>query len=117
MDALLNQLKQQLNKHKDVMRRHGMTTLIHHRARGAIQSTHEAIKLIENFNQWQPIDTAPRDGTEFLIYYPPIIKDVQLAKWDSERQLFNIFSCQRLVFLHDKDTIWQLKPQPPKEKS
>ena len=61
---------------------------------------------------WQPIETAPKDGTEFLAWDGLMIetcwfKDgVLLASWDNQR-----FSCDTDV---DCDaTHWMPLPEPP----
>jgi len=66
--------------------------------------------------KWQPIETAPRDGTVFLGSYcelcPPVI-----YKWVG---LFGHFTGQTKPFLYSatdypQPTHWMPLPEPPKE--
>jgi hypothetical protein len=38
-------------------------------------------------SEWQPIETAPKDGSDFLCYWTPIVGDPQIvvARWQDER--------------------------------
>lgn len=80
-------------------------------------------------SEWQPIETAPRDGTEFLAYDPVVNKyDVCYAsdnRWygprdDDDLPYFihqvdgDYGSCDD-YFNGDRATHWMPLPEPPEE--
>lgn len=69
--------------------------------------------------QWQPIETAPRDGRMFLVGYDESIAStarlephqrVYEARWNENQQSF---SARNGFILHDGATHWQPIPEPP----
>ena len=55
-------------------------------------------------DQWQPIETAPRDGAEILGYHQSL--GVWIVSWDSDEEGFSPGF---------QPTHWMPLPEPPKE--
>lgn len=70
-------------------------------------------------NKWQPIETAPKDGTNFLGFYPSTSCDEQ--DWDMRRTwrgAFNEWENEAFATTDenaDGPTHWQTLPEPPNE--
>ena len=45
------------------------------------------VRVLEEAQSWQPIDTAPKDGTEILVCYAPsgYDPDFSIARWDGSK--------------------------------
>lgn len=57
---------------------------------------------------WQPIDTAPRDGTRVLLWYPAWIQHVFTAEFEHGNWQTGVWYSNRA-----KPTHWMLLPSPP----
>jgi len=58
--------------------------------------------------KWQPIDTAPRDGREILVYYPEV-KEIEKVYWEKKNSRFE--TMRSVIELNP--THWQPLPTPP----
>lgn len=38
---------------------------------------------------WQPMDTAPKDGTRVLLFFPELDQDVRVGCWESVERIVN----------------------------
>lgn len=72
-------------------------------------------------DQWQPIETAPRDGSRFLAYAIEEADDMmpQIARWELIEQRF-VLSWDGTAFgdpsvMPDPLTHWMPLPAPPQE--
>lgn len=73
-------------------------------------------------NQWQPIETAPKDGTEIILYFPSLVHSIQIANWHHAEYFTNgkktFESCRWTIgsILGDppEPTHWMFLPEPPK---
>jgi len=62
-------------------------------------------------SEWQPIETAPTDGTAFLTYTPmpdDSVFSVDVAYWDEESGDLMKFGCGFMYVTH-----WMPIPEPP----
>jgi hypothetical protein len=61
-------------------------------------------------DKWQPIDTAPRDGTRILAWFPPNVQaldgDMAIVQWYAGSWYSGFFV---------DPTMWQPLPPPPQE--
>lgn len=79
-------------------------------------------------NNWQPIETAPKDGTPILIYEPfseYIDEGIYIVEWRTERYVVRSSSYKCWVVQHtyqdeqggevtiDNPTHWIPLPEPP----
>lgn len=79
-----------------------------------------AIEAYEQ-EQWQPIDTAPKDGTEVLLSYG---KDCFSGYWEAQPNHWHEIGWQEEdarqgAYIHrhpQRPTHWRPLPTPPKEK-
>ena|SRR3990167_3521283 len=56
-------------------------------------------------SEWQPIETAPKDGTEILVYYEfATVPIVHIARWDDDR--FDQWEGERFASKADKIGWW-----------
>lgn len=91
-------------------------------------STHQAIydafestiaeknALIESLRkqtQWQPIETAPKDGKTHILAYEEG-GDIYRAAWDAESECWSSY-CGQYVTVTPEPTHWQPLPQPPQQ--
>lgn len=62
--------------------------------------------------EWQPIETAPKDGTKFFGYNGFVRRDVM---WSDKRQDFDVngFSPMNRGYTHWKPQPEQILPEPP----
>lgn len=68
----------------------------------------------ESDDAWQPIETAPRDGTRFLAFSPFGSQRMDIVSWNDEADSWADFSG---AWWPGGDlTHWQPLPAPPKEK-
>jgi hypothetical protein len=75
-------------------------------------------------SEWQPIETAPRDGKEVFIWGSAEIsphsrphigsEDVERAYWDSQLDTWVVSSAQVDGLYVPAPTHWQPLPEPPK---
>lgn len=77
---------------------------------------------MSEFGKWEPIETAPKDGTEIMVYYPTWNGDdcVMLpAEWDKGREgmeeIEGTWFCVIYGHLGDGATHWQPLPPTPTE--
>ena len=78
-------------------------------------------------NQWQPIETAPKDGTQILLCrafdadgnrIEPLGIFAQCAQWWGIEEGWVVYcSMVREPLLHFEPTHWMPLPQPPTEKA
>jgi len=59
---------------------------------------------------WQPIETAPRDGTRILVFREDWVEDIAVCYW--LRELGEFIPIQGTVFIGA--THWMPTPPPPK---
>jgi hypothetical protein len=59
-------------------------------------------------NEWLPIETAPKDGTDVLVYGHGVIRT---AIWDGKTGAFRV---NAYAFVVIDPTHWQPLPEPPK---
>ena len=69
--------------------------------------------------KWQPIETAPKDGTLVLLYVPS--RGIRLARWrhgifDNE-WVDESFEWARYLEWDNPPTHWALPPMPPTERT
>lgn len=60
-------------------------------------------------SNWQPIETAPMDGTEVLVYGPPCIVRMAISHGDGWYSLPG--------YWHVYPTHWQPRPKPPEDET
>lgn len=80
-----------------------------------LEKAHARIAELEAANEWQPIETAPNDGTEIMVMgvMPKTKKEyIVIAAYD---RLGECFMNDLQLVGHDFLTHWQPLPQPPKE--
>jgi len=72
-------------------------------------------------NEWMPIETAPKDGTEFLAY-DSVAKKCDVAVWGEIWQDFDAvqsdgeYSPAEDEFQGERITHWMPLPEPPEAK-
>lgn len=71
--------------------------------------------------EWQPIETAPKDGTQVILYSPdrcencpPDAVGMSMAKWDGGWVVGTMYPSGRNIFFNHEPTHWILAPEPPK---
>ena len=68
-------------------------------------------------NKWQPIETAPKDGTSFLAAIPwegePL--EILRMRWDEIACLFGDATYAPFIEDQEQPTHWMPLPPPPKE--
>jgi hypothetical protein len=63
---------------------------------------------------WQPIETAPKDGTAVLVYNPKIYRTSQfVARWDDHDQYWQSVACVDDYYGSSEVTHWMPLPAPP----
>ncbi len=65
--------------------------------------------------EWQPIETAPKDGTTILICKPGM-KTPWMAKWEEMRRAPDRWSAIGLGRCPFDPTHWMPLPSPPEDK-
>ncbi|MET3929522.1 hypothetical protein ABIE51_001409 [Lysobacter sp. OAE881] len=80
---------------------------------GEIQALRAAIALMRG-QSWQPIETAPKDGTTIIIAYSLGGQHVETAWWDGEGWAYNWHEYDGTSYVKDV-THWQPLPAPPKD--
>lgn len=76
------------------------------------------VKRLRTAQQWQPIETAPKDGTVILLGYTPCPK-----LWETDQRVFEgrwnslqgEFTSLNGFILHDGATHWMPQPDAPTE--
>lgn len=79
-------------------------------------SDHDYQALLNRLNKWQPIETAPKDGTEILLFIPAKNNDKDrdfVVAMNAGRFCWENDLDQRCDF--DQTTHWMPLPTPPKE--
>ena len=70
---------------------------------------------------WQPIETAPRDGTEILLYVGTLCHDYGVAWWNGEWWEMGSRECAGMKDRFDVEfgapTHWMPLPEPPEDKN
>lgn len=75
--------------------------------------------------KWQPIETAPRDGTWFLAHFPLYGGKIYRARWDDDscaKKPYPFFTCDsertigRNSLRANQPAHWRLLPTPPSER-
>lgn len=62
--------------------------------------------------EWQPIDSAPRDDTDVLLFWFDKMADIQIvAAWDAEKGLW--MTLDGLGYMNSSFSHWQPLPPPP----
>ena len=70
--------------------------------------------------QWQPIETAPKDGTEVLLFYPEYTQPVKTGRWEHVRHFANgKLKWESRKWTSDFDEVtpsyWMPLPPPPED--
>lgn len=81
-----------------------LTVLLHDAA--------DEIKRLRKLTQWQPIETAPKDGERILVVW---LGDVDIAFWNIEQENWEQWPNGDFVCDTDEITHWMPLPKPPKE--
>jgi hypothetical protein len=66
---------------------------------------------------WQPIETAPRDGTVVLAFAPTeaVVPFITVGWFETEAERWRMLdSCSHMGFRAVQPTHWQPLPEPPK---
>lgn len=64
---------------------------------------------------WQPIETAPRDGTSFLVWLPTPELGSNVQVWSRRTEKYSGTICGRFAFdFRAGPTHWMPLPEPPK---
>jgi len=75
-------------------------------------------------NEWQPIETAPRDGTDIILYEPATVSfpgELKTGKWwnawygDETKPGWIISNCDEEYGWYIEATHWMPLPKPPKQ--
>ena len=69
-------------------------------------------------NQWQPIETAPKDGTWILVYKPFNLYGFDDSKWFVDKYIVRWADECWNISMEDKviyPTHWMPLPKPPKK--
>jgi hypothetical protein len=61
---------------------------------------------------WQPIETAPKDGTRVLLYWPHWCEEAITGKWSKRNQWESTVVC---ADCGPDPTHWMPLPAPPKK--
>ena len=66
-------------------------------------------------SEWQPIKTAPKDGSKILVYLPPREKSDGSGVWDAVYTVSHWYAPGRYWWDHSmsKPTHWMPLPAPP----
>ncbi len=64
--------------------------------------------------EWQPIETAPKDETEFLGYHGPNVCCPDVSVYKIEKKKFLEYADGFWVEQYKKPTHWMPMPKPPK---
>ena len=96
-----------------------MTSQDKERHDAAIQAMSKAMdrNMTESERGWQPIDTAPKDGTALLLLYVPELEGAIpqfVAGWVNE---FETWGNGAIQYWHRQPTHWQPLPDPPREEA
>ena len=66
-------------------------------------------------SEWQPIETAPRDGRGFLVNCPHVEDGVSMMMWDAKLfMLVSLFDGKPWVSGLERPTHWMPLPEAPK---
>lgn len=75
----------------------------------------QAMKILDNeFNSWQPIETAPKDGTNILVFAIHPYEDSYITVC-AYCQNYKVFMYNGMTVGHAYLTHWMPLPEPPKE--
>jgi len=78
----------------------------------ALDDALAAINAIPAVDEWQPIESAPKDGTVFITYSPPVCEgdtcNFDFAEWDTDLEDFCKHGCGWQFATH-----WRPLPKPP----
>jgi hypothetical protein len=75
-----------------------------------------AEKLEARADNWQPIETAPKDGRRFLRCVPKQMNLIGICRFSRVHKVFQIkrYGYWDTIYLHEGE-FWQPLPEPPKE--
>jgi hypothetical protein len=64
-------------------------------------------------SDWQPIETAPKDGTLVLVYVAGSQNPYAFGQWDTEYRLWRQVEHARDFIIDAEPTLWMPIPEPP----
>lgn len=83
------------------------------RAEGLEERLRETVNRFRFKDEWQPIETAPKDGTRMLLLWAdqPSVLEVYVGKWDTHRKAWCCNIDGYMIFEHMMDLRkWFWKP-------
>lgn len=86
--------------------------------RNFVKSARAALAAMPS--QWRPIDSAPRDGTDILLYCPPVGKFAEendIGRWNQSLGQWQMPDHQCGGYGKCDPTHWMPRPAPPKPES
>lgn len=70
---------------------------------------------VNMISEWQPIDSAPKDGTFILLFTPSGIVECRYEDSWEPQGCYSTYDGHGCVALNDTPTHWMPLPTPPKE--
>lgn len=66
--------------------------------------------------EWQPIETAPKDGTDIIAYFPDAYEKIDIVRWEQNQYHGDSWAYARCVDglqTSENATHWMPLPPPP----